>query len=95
MARSRDPLEAVIEALGCTVVAGIVGVHPHTLQRVEKLGRICAELLALFQKEDAIRWLQIPNPVLANQPPVDVMKDEGGLDRVLDVIGQLQLGFAS
>src|ERR1700716_4226722 len=90
-----DVLQDVMEALGSSVVASILGVHPRTLQRrrvrthgprtlevqrAEKLGRIWAERPELFKKEDAIRWLQISNPVVANRPPVDVMTDDGGLD---------------
>ncbi|HUS05617.1 MAG TPA: antitoxin Xre/MbcA/ParS toxin-binding domain-containing protein [Bryobacteraceae bacterium] len=104
------PLESVTEALGSSVVAGILGVHARTLQRrrvsahgprpleiqrAEKLGRIWSGLTRLFTKEDALLWLRIANPVLANRPPLDVMTDDGGLDRVLDVIGQLEWGIAS
>jgi putative toxin-antitoxin system antitoxin component (TIGR02293 family) len=104
--RTRDlPVE---EALGRTEVAHILGVHPRTIerrrqarkaprplevQREEKLRRIWRELLGLFTPENAVSWLKRPLPALENRPPVEVMAEDGGLDRVLEVIGRMSWGI--
>lgn len=99
---------SVEDALGLTAVAHILGVHPRTIerrrgmrkaprpleaQREEKLERIWRELVALFGPENAIYWLKHPVPALENRPPVDVMAADGGLDRVLEVIGRMSWGI--
>ena len=99
---------SVEEALGVRQVAEILGVHPRTMerrrashtkprpleaQREEKLDRIWLELIDLFTPENAVRWLTHPVPVLENRRPVDVMTEDGGLDRVQDVIGRMSWGI--
>lgn len=99
---------SVEDALGLTAVAHILGVHPRTIerrrvtckaprpleaQREEKLQRIWRELIGLFGPENAIYWLKHPVPVLENRPPVEVMAADGGLDRVLEVIGRMSWGI--
>src|ERR1051325_3227423 len=101
-------LLSVEEALGIPDVARILGVHSRTVERrraagktvrpleaerEEKLHRIWAELTRLFTVENAIFWLKHPVPVLADRRPVDVMKEDGGLDRVLDVVGRMAWGI--
>ena len=96
------------DALGLAEVAHILGVHPRTIerrrgalkaprpleaQREEKLNRIWRELIALFTPENAIYWLKHPVPVLENRRPVEVMAEDGGLDRVLDVVGRMSWGI--
>ena len=96
------------KALGVRQVAEILGVHPRTMerrrashtkprpleaQREEKLDRIWRELIDLFTPENAARWLTHPVPVLENRRPVDVMTEDGGLDRVQDVIGRMSWGI--
>lgn len=98
----------VDEALGAGEVARILGVHPRTIQRrrdakkgprplevqrEEKLHRIWRELNQLFTPGNAISWLRNPVPVLDYRTPVDVMSEDGGLDRVLDVIGRMSWGI--
>jgi putative toxin-antitoxin system antitoxin component (TIGR02293 family) len=100
----------VEEALGVAEVARILGVHPRTIerrrmvrkaprpleaQREEKLHRIWRELTALFATENAIYWLKHPVPVLEDRRPVDVMAEDGGLDRVLEVVGRMSWGLPS
>ncbi len=99
---------SVEQALGIAEVARILGVHPRTVerrqalrkaprpleaQREEKLHRIWRQLTELFTVEDAVHWLKQPLPVLENRRPLDVMADDGGLDRVLDVIGRMSWGI--
>ncbi len=98
----------VKEALGVAEVARILGVHPRTVerrrgtlkvarpletQREEKLHRIWRELIGLFTTENAIYWLTHPVPVLEERRPVDVMAEDGGLDRVLETIGRMSWGI--
>lgn len=99
---------SVEEALGVAEVAHILGVHRRTIerrrgirhatrpleaQRQEKLHRIWRELMELFSPENALYWLKHPVPVLENRRPVDVMAEDGGLDRVLEVIGRMSWGI--
>ena len=105
---SHPPEFSVEDALGATEVARILGVHPRTIerrramhktprplevQREEKLHRIWRELIGLFTPANAIYWLKHPVPVLENRRPVDVMADDGGLDRVLEVVGRMSWGI--
>jgi putative toxin-antitoxin system antitoxin component (TIGR02293 family) len=102
------PDPSVEEALGVAEVARILGVHPRTIerrrgvrkaprpleaQREEKLHRIWRELTGLFTIENAIYWLKHPVPVLENRRPVEVMAEDGGLDRVLEVVGRMSWGI--
>jgi putative toxin-antitoxin system antitoxin component (TIGR02293 family) len=104
----QSPWQPLEEALGVAEVARILGVHPRTIerrrmagkaarpleaQREEKLHRIWAELSGLFTAEDAIYWLKHPVPVLDNRRPVEVMTEDGGLDRVLETVGRMSWGI--
>jgi len=99
---------SVEDALGITEVAHILGVHPRTVerrraskkvprpleaQREEKLHRIWRELTTLFTPENAIYWLKHPVPVLENRRPLEIMAQDGGLDRVLEVVGRMSWGI--
>jgi putative toxin-antitoxin system antitoxin component (TIGR02293 family) len=98
----------VEEALGVAEVARILGVHPRTIerrrgtrkaprslgmQREEKLRRIWRELIDLFSTDNAIYWLRHPVPALEDRRPVDLMAEDGGLDRVLETIGRMSWGI--
>jgi putative toxin-antitoxin system antitoxin component (TIGR02293 family) len=98
----------VEEALGVAEVARILGVHPRTVerhraarkaprpleaQREEKLHRIWRELTGLFTAENAIYWLTHPVPALEDRRPVELMAEDGGLDRVLETIGRMGWGI--
>jgi putative toxin-antitoxin system antitoxin component (TIGR02293 family) len=98
----------VEEALGVAEVARILGVHPRTVerrraagrvprpleaQREEKLHRIWRELTGLFTTGNAIYWLTHPVPVLEDRRPVDLMAEDGGLDRVLETVGRMSWGI--
>jgi len=89
-------------------VARILGVHPRTIerrretrkaprpleiQRDEKLHRIWEELTDLFTAENAIYWLTHPVPALEDRRPVDLMAEDGGLDRVLEAVGRMTWGI--
>lgn len=104
----RFPEFSVEDALGAAEVARILGVHPRTIerrrgmhkaprpleaQREEKLHRIWRELIGLFTPDNAIYWLKHPVPVLENRRPLDVMAEDGGLDRVLEVVGRMSWGI--
>ena len=101
-------LEGLEKALGVAVVAKILGIHPRTLerrrsarqelrpldaQREEKLTRIWAEGNDIFTPENAVEWLRLPNPALGNRVPLDVMAEDGGLDRVLLTLGRMSWGI--
>lgn len=90
------------------MVAQILGVHPRTVerrrsagkpvrpleaQREEKLHRIWNDLLKLFHSPDAVRWLNSPVPVLEERTPLNIMAEDGGLDRVLNVVGRMSWGI--
>ena len=98
----------VEEVLGVAEVARILGVHPRTVerrrgtgkvsrplevQREEKLHRIWRELMDLFSAENAIYWLTHPVPALDDRRPMDLMAEDGGLDRVLETIGRMSWGI--
>jgi len=104
----RPPDLSVEKALGVAEVAQILGVHPRTIerrrgmrkgprpleaQREEKLHRIWQELTMLFTPANAIYWLKHPVPVLENRRPVEVMAEDGGLDRVMEVVGRMSWGI--
>jgi putative toxin-antitoxin system antitoxin component (TIGR02293 family) len=108
LARSPVPHPSIEHALGTAEVARILGVHPRTIerrrgagkgprpleaQRAEKLESLWQELTRLFTTENAVYWLEHPVPVLENRRPVDVMAEEGGLDRVRDVVGRMSWGI--
>ena len=67
--------------------------RPLESQREEKLRRIWRELLALFPSDNALYWLKHPVPVLESRKPIEVMAEDGGLDRVLDVVGRMSWGI--
>jgi uncharacterized protein (DUF2384 family) len=69
------------------------GPRPLEAQREEKLRRIWCELTGLFTPENAISWLKHPVPVLDNRLPMEVMAEDGGLDRVLEVVGRMSWGI--
>jgi len=102
------PNRSVEDVLGVTEVARILGVHPRTVerrrgmrkaprpleaQREAKLHRIWGELAGLFSPENAIYWLTHPVPALENRRPVDLMTEDGGLDRVLETVGRMSWGI--
>lgn len=102
------PEFTIEEALGAVQVARILGVHPRTVerrrgaqktprpleaQREEKLHRIWRELARLFTTDNAIYWLTHPVPALEDRRPVEVMAEDGGLDRVLETIGRMSWGI--
>jgi putative toxin-antitoxin system antitoxin component (TIGR02293 family) len=99
---------SIEKALGVAEVARILGVHPRTverrrearkvsrpleMQREEKLRRVWRELIDLFSTENAIYWLTHPVPALEDRRPVDLMAEDGGLDRVLEAIGRMSWGI--
>ena len=107
---SKTKRPSVEEVLGASQVAEILGVHPRTVhrrradrprlrpleaQREEKIRRIWSGLLELFTADNAVRWLTTPLPVLGDRRPVEVMAEDGGLDRVRDVIGRMSWGLPS
>jgi uncharacterized protein (DUF2384 family) len=47
----------------------------------------------LFTTENAIYWLTHPVPALEDRRPVDLMAEDGGLDRVLEAIGRMSWGI--
>jgi putative toxin-antitoxin system antitoxin component (TIGR02293 family) len=101
---------AIEAVLGTAETARILGVHPRTLerrrkavrhpslletQRAAKLHQIWNELLDLYNPENAAKWLQSTVPVLGNRRPLDVMAEDGGLDRVLDTLARMSWGIPS
>ncbi len=109
MATLPRPRDLTIEeALGVAVVARILGVHQRTVerrrgagkaprpleaQREEKLHRIWRELTAMFTEADAVYWLTHAVPALEDRAPVELMEEDGGLDRVAETIGRMGWGI--
>jgi putative toxin-antitoxin system antitoxin component (TIGR02293 family) len=98
------------EALGKVQLAQILGVHPRTIERrktgakrlprlqaerQQKVERIWRQLLEIFEPPQAVSWLRSPVPVIDYRRPLDVMAEEGGLDRILDVVGRMSWGVCS
>jgi uncharacterized protein (DUF2384 family) len=69
------------------------GPRPIEAQREEKLQRIWRELIGLFDVENAIYWLTHRVPALEDRRPVDLMAEDGGLERVLEAIGRMIWGI--
>ena len=44
------------------------------------------QLLGRYTPENAVKWLRSFVPTLDGQRPVDVMTEDGGLDRVLETL---------
>jgi putative toxin-antitoxin system antitoxin component (TIGR02293 family) len=106
MASLPDLVDPTVEqALGLARVGRILGVSqrgagrsrrtPIEAQREAKLREIWHDLLQLFTVENAIRWIECPIPVLGNRRPLDVMMEDGGLDRVRDTLGRMAWGISS
>ncbi len=102
---SRTDVEAV---LGAAQVGHILGVHARTVQRRrtaarkptpleaqrrEKLHRIWKHLLDLYTPEHALQWLRSSVPALDDRHPLDIMAEDGGLDRVLDTVVRMSWGI--
>jgi len=49
--------------------------------------------MGLFTTENAIYWLRHPVPALEGRRPVELMAEDGGLDRVLEAIGRMSWGI--
>ncbi len=101
-------MAGIRQVLGTARVAGILGVHPRTLerraartrpknplqaQREEKLERIWQALLTVYNPENAERWLESFVPALGGRRPIEVMAEDGGLDRVLETVGRMAWGI--
>lgn len=98
----------VEETLGTAEVARILGIHRRTAerrrraarkpmplqaQRQEKLRQIWKQLLELYTAENASSWLHSSVPALGDRRPVDVMTEDGGLERVLDTVMRMSWGI--
>ncbi|HXM40881.1 MAG TPA: antitoxin Xre/MbcA/ParS toxin-binding domain-containing protein [Bryobacteraceae bacterium] len=59
----------------------------------EKLRRIWRDLIDLFTAENEIYRLTHPAPAVDDGWPVDLMAEDGGLDRVLEAIGRMRWGI--
>jgi len=96
------------KALGAADVARILGAHRRTAerrrpagqrprpleaQRADKLERVWKQLLGLYTPENAVKWLRSFVPALGGQRPVDVMTEDGGLDRVLETLCRMSGGI--
>jgi len=96
------------EVLGTSEIARILGVHRRTVERrrtaarkpspleaqkKEKLHHIWKLLLELYTPENASQWLHSSVPALGDRCPLDVMTEDGGLDRVLDTVSRMSWGI--
>lgn len=98
-------------ALGRATVAEILGVHPRTLARHRQAGNVAHTglfadrltkmqevwngLLKIYKPENAVIWLQSEVPALGTRRPVDVMREDGGIDRVLETVARMGWGIPS
>jgi len=107
MAKALATRPDVEEALGTAEVARILGIHRRTAerrrraarkpmplqaQRQDKLRQIWKQLLELYTAENASNWLHSSVPALGDRRPVDVMTEDGGLERVLDTVTRMSWG---
>ncbi len=83
----------VEKALGPNETAQIVGGNPPDAARSEKLNCIWEGLLDTYAPQQAVTWLRTAAPALNDRRPVDVMREEGGLDRVLELVTRLNWGL--
>ena len=60
---------------------------------VGKIVDIVAHAMEVFgNRTKALRWLRTPIPSLDNETPEDMLKREGGIERVQDVLGRIEHG---
>jgi putative toxin-antitoxin system antitoxin component (TIGR02293 family) len=105
---TRNRIPKIEDELSTSELARILGILPGTLERRRKTGgasrslesqreqkfhRIWKELTLLFTPADAVRWLKTPSPVLDHSSPIEIMAEDGGLDRVLDMVGRMSSGI--
>src|SRR5207245_679201 len=93
-AHPRSEVELYNRALKCEIIPAPL-LSPLETQRKEKLHRIWKQLLEIYNPENALLWLESSVPVLGYRRPVDIMAEDGGLDRVLDVVGRMSWGIPS
>ena len=101
---------AIEAVLGTAETARILGVHPRTVerrrkavrhpglletQRMAKLRQIWSKRLELHTAENAGKWLRSSVPALGSRCPLEVMTEDGGLDRVLDMLARMSRGIPS
>lgn len=108
MGTAVQPMLVAEQVLGRSVVAQILGVHPRTLsrreagpvqaqsvileKREEKLLQVWENLLKVYRPENAAKWLRSEVPALGRRTPIDVMREDGGLERVLDTVIRMSWG---
>ncbi len=108
MGTAVQPMLVAEQVLGRAVVAQILGVHPRTLsrreagpsqaqsviaeKREEKLLQVWESLLKIYRPENAAKWLRSEVPALGRRTPIDVMREDGGLERVLDTVIRMSWG---
>ncbi len=67
-------------------------VSEHILQIAE----VAAKGVDVFtDKEKFLTWLRHPNPALAKQPPMSLLRSRFGADMVLDELGRIEHGVFS
>ncbi len=109
MATVRATQPDIEDVIGTAGIARILGVHPRTVerqraaagrklgsiqaQRSRKLHEIWKHLLKIYTPENASRWLHASVPALGGRRPIDIMAEDGGLDRVLDTIARMSWGI--
>lgn len=84
---------AVENSIGRELAARIVGAGPLSGERSEKLRCVWEGLLDLYDQRQAAAWLNTAVPALENRP-LDLMCEEGGLDRVLDLVTRMTWGLS-
>ena len=108
MTTAVQPTLIAEEFLGRSIVAQILGVHPRTLsrreagqsqpqsaivaKREEKLSLVWENLSKIYRPENAAKWLKSEVPALGRRTPIEVMSEDGGLERVLDTVIRMSWG---
>ena len=65
-------------------------------ERIIRLARVTAYAEEIFaDKDDALEWLNSPNPALGDEVPLDLLGTETGGQRVVDVLTRLAHGVYS
>lgn len=72
--------------------------HPHQLA-IEKLMRVeklIQKLLEVFERKEAIEWLNTPNQSLGGHTPLkEIMYNGEGIEKVINLLGTIEWGIVT
>jgi len=93
------------------ILADIIGIGTRTIARwehnesyprqlaIEKLKRVeklIQKLLSVFEREDAIKWLNTPNQSFEGRTPLkEIMYNAEGIEKITDLLGAIEWGIVT